>query len=290
MKENILLNFNKMSDIPIWSIGRRCNSTQFLKQYNIFTKDTPWDWAVCDIETIVVNINTDFQDFLCDLYSPITDKVINPRNFLSKPNPKINKVKYLDLKFGENNNRNIVLNLNMIDRGETRQYNLYDLYNQKGLFFFHYDMEKAENHAKLQHRIDRFRELGEENVLFYIAKTVSSEQLQSEKSRITNIISGCVKKYKWAIMVPLENMKENRMENIEKTRKEDVTINGIAGKNISVRFIYISVPPLSVQLGSNCYGLRNRPIPGNDNNVNDTRIDWSSVVALLKDFSEKLPQ
>lgn len=238
----------------IYAVGRRCNSVEFLQKFNLYSDTSPFDWDVCDLTTVIMFIKLQFHLYNYDLYNPWTGQIINPKNF--KTGPDQPKVSYLNIKV--RNHKHLCINLNTVQIKD--DYNIYS--DREGLYIFHYNMNLQDNLEKKNRRINRFLQQDKDQIwLLHMLNMIEEDQLQVEKDYVCNLIKQV--KYRFILLFPIVNY--------SKPTNSEIVQSHI--------FVYFSVPSLQEQLTEKIQG---KSPPGNDNNINDPRINWLKVSEHIK--------
>ena len=241
----------------IFAIGRRCNTVEFLKKFKIYKGASPFDWHMVTLETAIYFINNNFENFIDDIYLPWDKKIINKKNHKTL-------TKYVDnfeyLRINLRNHKHFGLNLNTVDINNLET-NLYEA--QKGLYYFHYDMDSDKIKQQQKRRIDRFLNEDPNNcLLLYIWSSLRLEEIQKTILYIKEKVSSVVKKhYNFLFVLPIENL-QNSMETIHVDKKLSI--------------IALKVPKWDIQ--SKKYY--------NENNLNNPQIKWKQLYRFIfKNYS-----
>lgn len=179
----------------IFTLGRRCNSTQFLNHYNMRRYSSPFDWLIVDFETSIVNIKTKFKIFLNDLL--IYNKT-GPKDLLNSDSgvidPLFKKLDELDVRYMTLNwnEAGSCFNQNFLPTNLTG--NVYEW--DRVCLFRHLTMKThVDLLDKLRSRIDKFNSIFEGNhdkvLLFYISEIINKCDIEKREQEFVNI----VKKY-----------------------------------------------------------------------------------------------
>ena len=163
----------------MFSIGRRCVSTDFMKQFNLRKFSSPFDWVIIDFETSLKTINTKFESYLCDII--IFNKDQRKIELLYKKNTtEINNKFYelLEHNIGymaiNKNNHNEIFNQNFLDDYKLNE----NIYNWNTICnFHHHNLSDNDTYNMVKNRVDRFNNVlqkyNETTSLFFITKIVS---------------------------------------------------------------------------------------------------------------------
>lgn len=237
----------------IFSIGRRCNTVEFLKKFKLYKGASPFDWHVISLETVIWFINNEFKNFTDDIYLPWVKKIINQKNFNDTNIPSVDDFKYLRINL--RNHKNFGLNLNTVDINDIET----DLYtSKKGLYYFHYDMSKNDIIQQQQRRIQRFLDTNiNECLLLYIWTSLTVDKIDTTVNEIKNQIKLLNKPYKMLFVLPIE-CGDNALKKL------------VDENNLTI--VTIKVPAWEVQ--SKKYY--------NENNLNNTQIKWRELYNFIK--------
>lgn len=176
----------------MFSIGHRCHSVNFLKEYNLRKISGPFDHLFIDIETVFLNIHTQFIDYLSNIVLINKQKNIQSINY-SESNGVIDE-KLLALNNSKNicymshnyNNVSLLINQNFIDNVEN---NLYDW--NRICIFLHHNILLKENYNIIHKRVTIFNNIynNEPNAtcLFYISKIIIIDNLEDYKQHIIQL-------------------------------------------------------------------------------------------------------
>lgn len=167
-----------------FSIGRRCNSTDFMTQFNMRKFSGPFDHVMIDFETSLKIINTKFETFLCDIV--VFNKDERKIELLyNKYTTEINK-KFYELLENDNigymainkNNYTEIFNQNYIDDYKLNA-NFYDW--DTICNFHHHNLSEKNTYDIVKNRVDRFNNVfqkyNETTCLFFITKIVSCDNI-----------------------------------------------------------------------------------------------------------------
>ena len=174
----------------IFSIGFRCNSTDFFTRYKLRHISGPFDYTFIDIETSFENIYNKFKFFLNNIvflnknenilkiyYSnnEISQKIVNLKN-----QEKINYMKH------NYNNNNLLINQNFINNTPSNLYNW-----DRICIFLHHAIYKENKYIEIKSRSNIFNNIYEtypNNLcLFYLTKIIEVDDFNSYKNYIINL-------------------------------------------------------------------------------------------------------
>jgi len=163
----------------IFSIGYRCNSTLFLKRFNLRKCSSPFDYLFIDLETSFKLINTHFDNYLCDiiLFNKDQKKI---QLFYKKNTSEIESKLYelLENNIGymadNYNGSNLLINQNYLDENNLSS-NIYDW--NTNCNFFHHNILDENIYNSIKNRYIRFNNIinkyNETVSLFYITKILN---------------------------------------------------------------------------------------------------------------------
>jgi hypothetical protein len=163
----------------VFSIGRRCNSTDFMIKFNLRKFSGPFDHVIIDFETSLKTIFTKFESYLCDII--VFNKDQHKIELLYKKNTTEINNKFYELL--ENNIGYMAINKN--NYTETFNQNYLDdcklnanIYNWNTICnFHHHNLSDNNTYNTVKNRVDRFNNVfqkyNETTSLFFITKIVS---------------------------------------------------------------------------------------------------------------------
>jgi hypothetical protein len=167
----------------VLSIGYRCYSAEFLKNYNLRKFSGPFDYMCIDMETCFKAIHNNYYDFLNDIIVMYRNEKSVKLMYQKKTREiKKNIVELLenDIRYMADNynNSGLLINQNYID-DNTLSGNLYD-WNSICLFL-HHAIQSEDIYKQLKMRCDRSQRLmqkyGETTCLFFISKIVNCSNI-----------------------------------------------------------------------------------------------------------------
>lgn len=178
----------------IFSIGYRCNSTDFLTNFKLRKMSSPFDYSFIDFETSLKIINTQFNDYCNDIillnknkqrielfYKKHTSAIKNKFHTLLK-----NDVGYMAHNY---NGHNLLFNQNYFDDSIEPDKNLY---NWKTICcFYHHDISDSNTYYTIKKRCERFNNIinkyNQTTALFYITKIIHCENITDYMNNILEI-------------------------------------------------------------------------------------------------------
>jgi len=174
----------------IFSLGYRCNSTQFIREYKIWGISSPFDWIMIDFETAIKNISDGFKHFLSDIvvYKKLSYKAIC---YSTQPiKPFFNELDKLNITYMRQNLNELVIRLNQNYLPSNITGNIYEW--DRICYFLHYNMEHEEEYNKILRRVKEFKDIyknhPDDMLLFHISKIIESKNLDEIKQQHKNII------------------------------------------------------------------------------------------------------
>ena len=250
--------------MEIICIGRRCNSTEFVRKYNLTDKtctSSPFDWDFICLESVIYFLNCNFKNYTNDIYMPWENKIIN--NTQNYEIPKTQDFIYLRINL-RGSHKNFGLNLNTVQNRPIDP-NLYTCLD--GLYFFHYNFCDESIVAKKQNKINEFLSKKSENILlFCIWSILKKNEISTTIEYIQNVLKKVTKPYRFLFVFPIDDL------------LSDFEIHKM---DRPIYFVSIKVPPLTTQLS---YSY-------NENNLDNPEIKWKNlynfIVDLKKDFPNK---
>lgn len=171
----------------VFNIGKRCNSTEFLKTFKLRKFSSPFDWIFIDIETSLDLIKNEFKGFLDDIvYININSNIkqlINGINYDSIDS-KLIELKYFKYITHDYNNNQLFFNQKFLPKNIDT-----DLYNwDRILLFLHYNFYSEVDIEKIKRRQERFQNIIKENtdnvLLFYLSQILTNEKALLLKENI----------------------------------------------------------------------------------------------------------
>jgi len=168
----------------IFSIGYRCNSSDFLKKYQLRSMSGPFDYMFIDIETAFDIIYDDFKNFLTNIVvvnknNKTKELYYNAKSIDQRIHTILDKnIRYMRHDY---NNTNLIINQNYIDKTHS---NIYEW--NRICIFHHHDIRGKITYDTIQKRVNRFKDIYENKIyqkcLFYITRIVDTNHMESYKN------------------------------------------------------------------------------------------------------------
>ena len=174
----------------IYSIGFRCYSNSFLKNFNIKPISGPFDSIFIDIETVFENINNNFDIFLSDIV--IINKNKKQQNIyysnkeISKKITNFTENKNIGYMRDNYNDKDLIINNNFINYTPS---NLY--YWDRICLFLHHNITNKQIYDQINKRVNIFKNIyknrNNDLCLFYITKIIEEDNFENYKMVINNL-------------------------------------------------------------------------------------------------------
>lgn len=172
----------------VFSIGHRCNCTNFIKKNNLRKISGPFDNMFIDLETCFDNIKNNFLNFLSNMllinknenklvkyYFDTTTNIDNTINNKINKLDKLNKITYMKDNY---NGKNLLVNTNYIDNIYR---NLY--YWNKICVFLHHELNNENTYNIIKRRCKRFKKIYElynnKTLLIHITKIIEINNIKN---------------------------------------------------------------------------------------------------------------
>lgn len=208
----IVENNSKIKINYVLTIGRRCNSTDYLRLNNLTKFSSPFDWLIVDFDSALELISKEFSDFTQDIliYKHSKPAVMHKINDAERANKHLSILRSYPniIHFNRNfNKKTMRYNLNYV--GDKIDSNLYS--KGRSCNFMHHDVTQPDIQLKLKKRTIRMNELMKnkksETLLFYLSIIVDDYVYTVEHVKNTYEKIGNDARILYVACVPFEGRK-----------------------------------------------------------------------------------